>query len=80
MGDWRKSTHSDANGGNCVEVADAASVVQVRDTTDRDASMLTLTATAWKAFTSQIKSVLQDTPTRAAPSGGALVAFGWKRP
>ena len=22
MGGWRKSTHSDANGGNCVEVAD----------------------------------------------------------
>lgn len=34
--DWRKSSYSGANGGNCVEVADDARVVLVRDTTDRD--------------------------------------------
>jgi hypothetical protein len=50
MGDWRKSTYSDANGGNCVEVADAANVVLVRDTTDRAGATLALSATAWQTF------------------------------
>jgi hypothetical protein len=35
MGDWRKSTYSDANGGSCVETASGAGVIMVRDTTDR---------------------------------------------
>jgi hypothetical protein len=51
MGGWRKSTYSDANGGNCVEVADSAATVLVRDTTDRDGVTLTFTADAWATFT-----------------------------
>ena len=47
---WRKSSYSSANGGQCVEVADAASVVLVRDTTNRDGGTLSFTADAWKAF------------------------------
>ena len=51
MGGWRKSTHSDANGGNCVEVANTARAVSVRDTADRDGVTLTFSADAWAAFT-----------------------------
>ncbi|KAB2376946.1 DUF397 domain-containing protein [Actinomadura montaniterrae] len=40
---WRKSTHSGADEGNCVEVADLNGRVGVRDSKDPDAGHLTLT-------------------------------------
>jgi hypothetical protein len=46
---WRKSTRS-GNSGNCVEVADAARVVLVRDTKDREGGTLAFTAEAWQRF------------------------------
>jgi Domain of unknown function (DUF397) len=46
---WRKASYSNGS-GNCVEVADTARVVLVRDTTDRDCGTLTFTADAWQAF------------------------------
>lgn len=52
---WRKSSYSGGSGGNCVEVADAASVVAVRDTKDRDGGTLTFAAGAWAAFTAALK-------------------------
>ncbi|GAA4365078.1 hypothetical protein GCM10023088_10080 [Actinomadura verrucosospora] len=33
---WRKSSYSASNGGNCVELADAATGVAVRDSKDPD--------------------------------------------
>jgi hypothetical protein len=53
--DWRKSSHSGANGGSCVEVASTARVVLVRDTTDRDGRTLAFSAEAWCAFAEQLK-------------------------
>ena len=53
--DWRKSSYSGANGGSCVEVADAARVVLVRDTKDRDGPTLAFSAEAWRAFAEQLK-------------------------
>jgi hypothetical protein len=50
MGDWRKSSYSDGNGGACVEVASAEQVL-VRDTTDRDGMTLQFTAAVWQEFT-----------------------------
>lgn len=48
---WRKSTKSGNNGGNCVEVADnLAGVVLVRDTKNRDGGTLTIAPDAWRAF------------------------------
>jgi hypothetical protein len=35
MDGWRKSTYSDGNGGECVELASDADSILVRDTTDR---------------------------------------------
>jgi hypothetical protein len=55
MGAWRKSSYSNANGGQCVEVRDDAAVVLVRDTTDRDGVTLTVPASAWQAFTASFR-------------------------
>ena len=51
---WRKSSYSGSNGGECVEVA-ATGAVLVRDTADRNGPMLTFTADAWRAFTAAIR-------------------------
>jgi len=51
---WRKSSYSDGNGGNCVEVASASNVT-VRDTADRDGVMLTFTPDAWQQFADALK-------------------------
>jgi hypothetical protein len=55
MGDWRKSTYSDATGGNCVEVATPDQAVAVRDTADRDGAALAFTPGAWARFTASLK-------------------------
>jgi hypothetical protein len=54
MGQWRKSTYSDANGGDCVETASSDGVVLVRDTSDRAGTMLGFTTEAWTAFTDSL--------------------------
>ena len=51
---WRKSSYSGNNGGNCVEVSDAARTVLVRDTTDRDGAVLTIPVDVWRRFTATI--------------------------
>ena len=51
---WRKSSYSGSNGGECVEVASVGAVM-VRDTSDRNGPMLAFTAAAWSAFTAAIK-------------------------
>jgi hypothetical protein len=53
--DWRKSSYSGANGGDCVEVA-SAEVVAVRDTTDREGVILEFTAAAWQQFTLRLRA------------------------
>jgi hypothetical protein len=55
MGDWRKSTYSSANGGQCVETASRNGVVLVRDTVDRDGEVLGFSAQAWMAFTASLR-------------------------
>lgn len=51
---WRKSSYSGDNGGECVEVA-AGRAVLVRDTTDRNGTVLAFPSDVWRAFTSTIK-------------------------
>jgi hypothetical protein len=50
MGDWRKSTYSGSNGGNCVETASGNDAILVRDTANREGGMLAFSAEAWQAF------------------------------
>ena len=52
--DWRKSTYSTGDGGQCVEVA-SDGMVMVRDTTDRDGGTLAFSAAAWKQFLGTIR-------------------------
>ena len=53
--DWRKSSYSNANGGQCVETASDEGVILVRDTTDRDGGTLTFGPDAWRRFAATIK-------------------------
>jgi hypothetical protein len=54
-GNWRTTSYSGANGGECVEVASAADAVMVRDTKNRDSSMLCVPASTWRAFIATMK-------------------------
>jgi uncharacterized protein DUF397 len=54
---WRKSTYSNGDGGDCVEVGNASGAVLVRDTKQRGTGpQLNVGPDAWKAFTAQIKN------------------------
>jgi Domain of unknown function (DUF397) len=52
---WRKASYSASNGGGCVEVADQASRVLVRDTQDRTGPVLRFTPEAWRRFADLVK-------------------------
>lgn len=55
--DWRKSSYSNATGGDCLEAASASSLVLVlvRDTTDRQGAMLAIAPAAWTAFLATLR-------------------------
>jgi hypothetical protein len=54
--DWRKSSYSGTNGGNCVEVArNLPGVVAVRDSKDPGGPALVFTPADWEAFTAGLK-------------------------
>jgi hypothetical protein len=53
---WRKSTYSGGNGGNCVEVGTQSERVLVRDTTDRGGVVLHIRAQAWREFAAHLKA------------------------
>ncbi|MCX5400667.1 DUF397 domain-containing protein [Streptomyces sp. NBC_00102] len=47
---WNKSSHSGAEGGQCLEVATSPGTVHVRDSKQHTGPTLTLTPGAWAAF------------------------------
>jgi hypothetical protein len=51
---WRKSSYSGSD-ANCVEVSNAARLVEVRDTKDHHGTALIVSAGAWRRFTMEIK-------------------------
>lgn len=54
---WRKSSYSGDNGGQCVEVAEnLPGVVAVRDSKDPDGPALVFTPEEWRAFISGVKA------------------------
>jgi hypothetical protein len=59
MGNWRTSSYSSGDGGQCVEVA-SGDEIMVRDTTDRPGPMLTFTADAWRAFMASVRQRLRS--------------------
>ncbi|UYQ62039.1 DUF397 domain-containing protein [Streptomyces peucetius] len=51
---WRKSSYSDGDGGNCLEIVDdIPGVVPVRDSKVPAGPVLLVTAAAWDAFIKQ---------------------------
>jgi Domain of unknown function (DUF397) len=53
---WAKSSHSDPNGGNCVQARDTRHGVQVRDSKNPDGPVLAFTRAQWLAFATAIKN------------------------
>ena len=51
---FRKPARSMSN-GNCVETASGCGAVLVRDTADRDGTVLAFSAAAWSAFTARAR-------------------------
>lgn len=55
--EWRKSSYSQGNGGQCVEVADSLpKAIAVRDSKDPGGARLTFQPAAWIAFTDEVKN------------------------
>ncbi|MFI1308409.1 DUF397 domain-containing protein [Streptomyces sioyaensis] len=53
---WRKSSYSNGDGGNCVEVAnDLPGIIPVRDSKDPHGPALIFPAAAWSSFVSAVK-------------------------
>lgn len=47
---WRKSSYSDSEGANCVEIAAGPGAVHVRDSKDTARPALTFPRTSWARF------------------------------
>ncbi|MGW2839204.1 DUF397 domain-containing protein [Streptomyces sp. NPDC001493] len=47
---WFKSSYSGSQGDSCVEVAEGAQAIHVRDSKDQRSPELTLSPTAWRDF------------------------------
>jgi hypothetical protein len=52
---WHKSTRSNANGA-CVEVADLAGTIGVRDSKDIDGRALAFEPASWSTFVAAVKA------------------------
>ncbi|MER6309148.1 DUF397 domain-containing protein [Streptomyces sp. NPDC001657] len=53
---WRKSSYTNGDGGDCVEVVDGLpGVVPVRDSKDPHGPAIVFPAAAWSAFVSAVK-------------------------
>lgn len=53
---WRKSSYSNQDGGNCLEVADGFSrVVPVRDSKEPSGPVLIFEQAAWSSFVASVR-------------------------
>jgi hypothetical protein len=53
---WRKSSYSNGNGGECVELAVQPLVTAVRDSKNPDGDVLAFPAKAFAAFLTRLKT------------------------
>ncbi len=69
---WRKSSYSSGNGGECVEVASPEGAVAVRDTRQNGTGpVLRFTPAAWHRFAGQVKrSLASDLDLGRDPAAG----------
>ncbi|AKH82360.1 hypothetical protein AA958_09110 [Streptomyces sp. CNQ-509] len=57
VGSWRKSSHSNGSGGECVEIGEGVpDLVPVRDSKDPDGPPLLFSTAGWTAFLSAVKN------------------------
>jgi hypothetical protein len=54
MVNWRKSTYSGANGGDCIEVAREDDIL-IRDSKNSDGEILRVPFYAWKNFVASLR-------------------------
>jgi uncharacterized protein DUF397 len=59
---WRKSSYSNDQGSNCVEVAVTDDQILVRDSKHPDGPTLAFTPSEWRAFVSGVKASEFDVP------------------
>jgi hypothetical protein len=57
---WRKSSHSGANEGECVEIAAAERLVMARDSKNPYGPVLSFGRSEWRLFCTGIKSGSYD--------------------
>ncbi|WP_406451069.1 DUF397 domain-containing protein [Streptomyces sp. NBC_00876] len=56
---WRKSSHSNADGGNCLEAAEGhPGLVPVRDSKRRHGPAVIVNAAAWAPFVASVKAAV----------------------
>ena len=55
IADWRKSSFSGSQGGNCVEVAGHDGMILVRDTKDHG-HVQRFTPASWRAFVAAVRN------------------------
>jgi len=53
---WRKTSYSNGNGGNCIEVAEVDGGHAVRDSKNPTGPALMFTAASWRAFTAGVRA------------------------
>ncbi|KOG51910.1 hypothetical protein ADK76_34030 [Streptomyces griseoflavus] len=54
---WRKSSYSNTNGGNCLEIADDfPGIIPVRDSKTPHGPILTFPSASWTAFIATLKT------------------------
>lgn len=59
--EWRKSSRSGANGGNCIEVAsNLPHIIAVRDSKDPSGPVLAVAPEDWQSFTASVKAGRSD--------------------
>ncbi|MEV8544437.1 DUF397 domain-containing protein [Streptomyces sp. NPDC051572] len=55
-GAWRKSSYSDQQGGNCVEVTTVVAGIGIRDSKDKAGLAFIVTDGAWTSFVGLVSS------------------------
>lgn len=54
---WRKSSYSNGQGGNCVEVCQLPGLVAVRDSKNPGGPALVVTSAAWASFVERVRGL-----------------------
>ncbi|MFE9102848.1 DUF397 domain-containing protein [Actinomadura geliboluensis] len=76
---WRKSSHSQGGGTECVEIAQVGNSRAVRDSRNPTGPVLAYSSGEWAAFLQAVKAGAHDLPWRGGVGGRSAVAVGLAR-